>query len=209
MQYQNEGPIVSGYSLFDPENVGNTDLGNRVSRLIDEDASELMGRLELQLLVNTENARTRPIDFALAGMSSSEGTEDIVGADEDSDQFLLVVDDVTTIAKSDISRMHELAPRTLVNVVPGMASRVFRWCNRELYQLLCDEGSEADRARLVSALGAGDEVSAGLVAAVLVSLGIAKSIAVIVALLVVKYILDPVVEEVCAHWRARLDFVPV
>lgn len=88
-----------------------------------------------------------------------------------------------------------------------LGRRLFRRWNQEAFKLVCgdDPDDKGSRDEIKKAIGMGNVTLAAVVAGTLVSsFGLAPAVAGVVAALVVKRVLKPTHEEVCAVWREKL-----
>jgi len=78
--------------------------------------------------------------------------------------------------------------------------------HRELYDLLCgsDPESVEQRDQLKEALKLSDAALIGAITAALIAVGCPPFLAPLVATVIMKKGINPVWEETCAHWSARL-----
>ena len=87
-----------------------------------------------------------------------------------------------------------------------LGSRVLARFHRQLYDLLCGDGSEADQDRqaLRSALALDKVTVVGAMTAALIAVGCPPPAAPLIAAVLVKQGIDPVWQETCSWWGAKL-----
>lgn len=87
-----------------------------------------------------------------------------------------------------------------------LGGRIVTRMNRELYNLLCgsDPDSVEQRDQLKEALKLSDTALIGAITAALIALGCPPFVAPLVATVIMKKGINPIWEETCAHWSARL-----
>ncbi|MBP0482218.1 SGNH/GDSL hydrolase family protein [Sagittula salina] len=85
--------------------------------------------------------------------------------------------------------------------------RILRRLNRELHGLMCGAAAadKAEREALAKALGLGDAaVAAALVQLLVVSFGLSPAVAAVVAAVMIRRLIRPTLEEICAVWGDSL-----
>ncbi len=90
----------------------------------------------------------------------------------------------------------------------SFGQRFFTRFGGQAYELMCGAGAEEseDRQKLLEAFGSGKEAVAPALATLLVSqLGLAPTIASVVASLAVKLFFRPGYGAMCAAWKSKLD----
>jgi hypothetical protein len=90
----------------------------------------------------------------------------------------------------------------------GMGWRLLRRWNLELQQLVCGSADAGAREQLARALSLGDGTAVGIVITVLLALQAPPALAVIIAPIVVRRILIPGRDELCAAWKEAIDAPP-
>jgi hypothetical protein len=98
-------------------------------------------------------------------------------------------------------------PEEFRETVKELGERTLHRLSRELYKLLCGkkQDDEDDRNKIAHALGLGEAEIAATLATILTSgFGVSPAIAIIVAVIVVKRIFAPTLEEACNLWEEKL-----
>ncbi|HYO91630.1 MAG TPA: hypothetical protein VEQ40_08340, partial [Pyrinomonadaceae bacterium] len=107
------------------------------------------------------------------------------------------------------SAVHNISTMGILDDVRDYGKRLFRRWSAEGYKLICgdDPEDEEDRKELVEAFGLDNNKVASMMAGMLVAqLGLAPAIAaVIAAILIKRFLLNPAYEQFCALWK---DYLP-
>ena len=108
----------------------------------------------------------------------------------------------------DPAATYDQSTMGILDDVRNYGKRLFRRWSAEGYKLICgdDPEDEEDRKELADAFGLGGNKAASVMAAMLVAqLGLAPAIAtVIAAILIKRFVLNPVYEQFCATWKVHL-----
>lgn len=92
-------------------------------------------------------------------------------------------------------------------ILKALGQRVLRRLNHELHALICGQSpdDEAERTRILDALGVGGSALAGVLIQLLVgTFGMAPAIATVFAAFLIRRVLRPTLEETCAVWGEAL-----
>jgi hypothetical protein len=91
--------------------------------------------------------------------------------------------------------------------VKQLGRRVYKRLNKELHSLVCGQSAEddADRKLIFQAIGKNDLILGAALASALISLGAAPLVATPIAVLVVRKVIRPAGEELCAFWSEQLN----
>jgi hypothetical protein len=115
----------------------------------------------------------------------------------------------------DPSIAGDLSPKITYNAkflgplddVKSLGLKILNRWNKELFNIVCGpaKGDEEDRAKIINALSLSEGAAIAAIIPILIGLGLAPTLAAVIAAIIVKRFLGSAIETLCDSWKLQIQ----